>query len=129
MLLPLPAKMWEATDRVEIFRLLQSCGVNFAKALVACARVRKVKWDDPQCIGWLSYDFELGKVLVILVRERLGEKRDRGGDRRVVAEVEVFSVYVDGYRDEGTSLRFAEVAYKRYLTLGTDLRGFPSLVA
>lgn len=47
----------------------------------------------------------------------------------MVAVAEVFSVYVDEYRNEGTSPRLAEVAYKRDLTSGTDLHGIPNLAA
>lgn len=40
-----------------------------------------------------------------------------------------FLVYVAGYRDEGTLLRFAELAYERYLTPSTGLHGNPNLAA
>lgn len=82
-----------------------------------------------QCVGWSPYDFELGKVLVILEREGLGGKWRQDGDWRVVAEVEVLPIYVDEYRDVGALLRFAEVAYERCLTLCTDSHGFSSSAA
>lgn len=43
--------------------------------------------------------------------------------------VEVFPVYVDEYRDKGTSLLLAKVADERYVTSGTDLPGIPSFAA
>lgn len=39
----------------------------------------------------------------------------------------MFAVYGEKFCDEGTSLRLAEVAFERYLTLGADLHGIPSL--
>lgn len=45
----------------------------------------------------------------------------------MVVESEMCPVYVDEYRYGRTWLRFAKVAFERYLTLGTDLHGIPSL--
>lgn len=42
-LLPLPSNMWEETDRVGIFRIMQGCEVDVAKAVVAGAPVQKLK--------------------------------------------------------------------------------------
>lgn len=41
----------------------------------------------------------------------------------------MFPVYVDEYPDEGNLLRFAEVAYVRYLTPDSDLHGILCLTA
>lgn len=59
----------------------------------------------------------------------LGGKRGRDGDRLVVAEFVVPPAYVDEYTVEGKSLKFAEVAYERHLTSGTDLHGIRSFVS
>lgn len=45
----------------------------------------------------------------------------------MVAEAEMFLVYTDEYRDGVTSLRFAEVAYGRYLPSGNDRHRTPNL--
>lgn len=51
----------------------------------------------------------------------------RNGERQVVAEGEMFPAYVDEYRDERMSLRFAELKNVRYLSSGTDVHGIPYL--
>lgn len=38
-----------------------------------------------------------------------------------MAEVEVLPLYAFEYQDDGMSLRFAELAYGRYLSMGMDL--------
>lgn len=50
-------------------------------------------------------------------------------DLWVMAKVIVSSVYVDEFCEKSTSLRFAKIAYKRYVTSRTDLHGFSSLAA
>lgn len=75
MLLPLPVRMWEAADRVEMIRLLQHCNIVVAKAIATHTRSWVVKWVDPRCVGWFLYEFEFRKVLGILAREGLVEKR------------------------------------------------------
>lgn len=47
----------------------------------------------------------------------------------MAAEVELFLVCVDEYRDDGTPLYLSNVAYKRYLMSGTDLHEISNLAA
>lgn len=94
----------------------------------SCARAREVKCDDPHCIGLFPYDFENCKVFLILACEELDVQRGQDGDRRVVSKIEVFPLYVDEYRDDGTLLRFAKVGRERYLTSDTDQHGIPNFV-
>lgn len=63
----------------------------------------------------LLYVSESGKLLAILAWEGLYESRGPDGDWRGLAVADVFFVNVDEYRDQETSLRFEEVAYKRHL--------------
>lgn len=66
---------------------------------------------------------------MITVYEGLRSNWGLDEDRWVVTEVEAFPVSADNYRVEGPSLRFAEVAYERYLMPSTDLHGITSLAA
>lgn len=56
-------------------------------------------------------------------------KHEQDGDRRVVFENEALPSYVDEFRDEGRSLRLAEVACDRHVTSHSDLHGILNLAA
>lgn len=61
---------------MELFHLLKGCDFDVAMAVVAYTRAREAKCDVLRCVVQLSYDFELGKGLVVLACDGL----DGSGD-------------------------------------------------
>lgn len=93
-LLPLPDRMWHATDGVGILHVLDGCEVDVPKALIDCACARKINWRYPRHIGWFPYYFEDGKIRVIPSYEVPRGIRGRKSERRCVTEAEVSAMYL-----------------------------------
>lgn len=125
---PLPTRMREAIDSVGLFLLFRNCDMDVARDLVAFGHVRELGWRDSQCAGLFPYEFESWKVLTILANEVTSGKQGRDCDRHVTVERKVWASYLEKFREKRMSLRFAEVAFERYLVSGTDLYDIPNLV-
>lgn len=124
---PFLGKIWEKIDNVELLWLMHDYEVITFRELDACARARDVNCEDFQWLGWFLYEFSIKKAWLVPPYEALGDKQKSDCDQRCKIDAKDRVSSIENSLKDSMSLRFAEMAYERYLASGTLLHSISSL--